>query len=99
MFEEYRNAITEIARQKAIAAGIPAECVNGNPCEFDSTYCGEDIIVWGCTSWQASAMERDGQAWFEQYPELQLAGGVFTWKGLPRWTVWVSEREMRKHCK
>mgnify|MGYP003656575658 CR=1 FL=1 len=99
MIEEYKNAIAEIARAKAIAAGIPAECVNGKPCEIDSTYCGEDIIVWGCTELQASSLEQDGQAWFEQYPEVQLAEDVFTYRGLPRWTVWVSEKDMRRHCK
>ena len=85
------NKIIEIARAKAIAAGIPAECVAGEPCETDSTYCGEDIIIWGCTSWQAAALERDGQAWYEQHPEVQLADDVFTYRGLPRWTVWVKE--------
>ena len=79
----------ESARALAIAAGVPAECVAGEPAEVDSTWCGEDVIVWGCTSWQASAMERDGQAWYEQYPEVQLAEDVFTWRGLPRWSVWV----------
>ena len=85
------NKIIEIARAKAIAAGVPATCVAGKPCEFDSTYCGEDIVVWGCTELQASAMERDDQAWFEQHTEVQLAEDVFTWQGLPRWTVWVKE--------
>jgi hypothetical protein len=91
------NKIIEVARQKAIAAGVPAECVNTRPCEVDSTWCGEDIVVWGCTSWQASTMERADQAWFEQHPEVQLAEDVFTWKGLPRWAIWVSPEDQKAY--
>ena len=82
--------VVEKARVKAIEAGIPAECVAGPPTETDSTYCGEDIIIWGCTSWQATALEEGEVPWDEQYPEVQLATDVFTYRGLPRWVVWVA---------
>ena len=92
------NKIIEIARQKAIKAGVPAECVNGKPCEVDSTWCGEDVrISWGCNELQACAMEQDEQAWYEQFQQIVLGDSVFTWKGLPRWTIWVSPEEEKAY--
>ena len=84
--------MTTVERARVIAreAGVLASVVEGEPVNIDYPCpSGVAVVVWGCTWSQACAMERDGQDWFEQYPEVQLAPDVFTWEGMPRWSVWV----------
>jgi len=78
----------ERARAMAIAAGVDPAEVAGEPVEVDFDF-DDYIVTWGMTGAQAKAVTDSGRDWFNQYPEVRMAHDVFTWQGLPRWTVWV----------
>ena len=83
------EALVVQARAMAVKAGIPAAIVAGAPVELND-YEDSFIVHWGCTTTQAEFLEsEDGEAWFTEYKDIEIAKGVFAWVGLPRWTVWV----------
>ena len=82
------------ARAKALTAKIPHSVVEGEPSELQVHRGWLDeasslIVSWGCTTKQAEWLETEGIDWFLHYEEVSLGEDVYTWEGLPRWTVWV----------
>jgi hypothetical protein len=84
------NAIIERARALAIAAGIDPAVVEGDPVEWTCMH-DATCLVWGLHWSEVSALETNGEAWFETYPEVRLGPDVFTWEGLERYSIWVDE--------